>query len=70
MWFLIFISQVDFGIDEVRELLDDAQNLVGAPQPRRAPRMLPRTQQFERVLRRIRTTFLQRQEALQSQVLF
>ncbi|KAK3923081.1 PHD and RING finger domain-containing protein 1 [Frankliniella fusca] len=40
-------EEVDFGIDEVHELLHDAQN-VGTPQARRPPRMLPRTRQFER----------------------
>lgn len=56
-------EEVDFGIDEVHELLHDAQN-VGTPHPRRPPRMLPRTRQVERVLGRIRRAFLQRQEVL------
>lgn len=47
---MVYLLQIDFGQDELRELLED-NPYVGLPplRLRRASRMLPRTRQSERV---------------------
>lgn len=56
------------------EIVDETLHVARGPRARQAhrpsptaPRMLPRTRQFERVLDRIRSTYIQRQEAIRAQ---